>query len=154
VSFEAIDEDLDEVYPPTVSPWRGFVAAITGRRIAAHVTTHDDAVSELHAVQQQLAAAQAQIADMGAEIAQLHDDLTGAVKAADQLRSERNSLRAANRGLMRIADGRGAVVADRGLVDRPEAMPMDELRRQADQDRRNAVRLENQLAQLEGRDVR
>lgn len=129
-----------------MNPMQKMVDALAGRQRTAGAD-QDDARRELEACGAQLAAAQHQIADQGQEIALLRADLTAAVKAAERFRSEGASLLAANRVLMRIADGRdtGGQAID---GQAPAATPAELLRRQADQDRRNVAALADRIDDL------
>lgn len=130
-----------------------MVDALAGRRIAV-TAGQDDARRELKACAAQLAQAQAQIAEQGREIALLQNDLTIAVQAAcrerseaGRQRSEAASLRAASQRLMRIADGREAAERQTPAVSDPD----EQLQRQAEQDRRNAIAMQDRILELEGR---
>lgn len=116
--------------------------ALAGRRIAL-IASRDDARSELKACAAQLAHAESQIAQQRREIALLQNELTIAVQTADRHRSEAASLRAANRGLVRLAEGHERIDGRT-----PAAAPADQLRRQAEQDRRNAIALEDRIEDL------
>lgn len=117
--------------------------ALTGRRIAV-TAAQDDARRELKACGAELALAQSQIAGQGREIVLLQQALTDAVKIADQHRSQVASLRAANQGLIRLADGRQPAAVRTTAVPEPD----EQLRRQAEQDRRNVVALEDRIDSL------
>lgn len=120
-----------------------MIDALAGRRIG-DATSQDEAHRELAAQRALLDAARVDLADQSREMELLRDDLAVALGVGERLQSEVASLRAANHGLVRLAERLEPIDARSPAVSQPG----EQLRRQADQDRRNATALQERIDDL------